>query len=233
MHREQLWRIPAFVHRFGSTRSAHSRTVCKAIVLLLVSLHVTGLVAAPNAAAQSRYDPRTWHFDTDTRTLMRRSDPETTFAQKSVVPPKVVPFEEKLAAGAIVVETGERRLYFVLGGGKAIRYQVGVGREGFQWSGRDHITAKREWPDWRPPADMIRREAKLGRHLPVYVEGGPNNPLGARALYIGHTLYRIHGTNQPSTIGQATSSGCIRMTNEDVIDLYGRVTPGAQVIVRH
>ncbi len=132
-----------------------------------------------------------------------------------------------------MINTTERRLYYLLGDGKALRYAVGVGREGLEWSGRDTISSKRDWPDWRPPAEMRTREASKGRFLPARVAGGPNNPLGARALYIGNTLYRVHGTNQPWTVGQANSSGCIRMTNEDVIDLYDRVKIGAQIIVRH
>lgn len=226
-------RFLAFISGSRACAKTYWAQICKALMMTL-ALFAMCIIATRMAAAESSYDPRTWHFDTVRRALARPLDqPRSLAGVQAHESRQVVPFEEKLAAGSIVVETGERRLYFVLGGGKAIRYQVGVGGEGFQWSGRDHITAKREWPDWRPPADMIRREARMGRHLPAYVEGGPNNPMGARALYIGHTLYRIHGTNQPSTIGQATSSGCIRMANEDVIDLYGRVATGAQVIVRH
>jgi lipoprotein-anchoring transpeptidase ErfK/SrfK len=126
-----------------------------------------------------------------------------------------------------VISTAERRLYYVLGNGRAIRYAVGVGREGFQWSGQERITNKQEWPDWRPPEEMLRRQPGL----PRYMAGGPHNPLGARALYLGGTLYRIHGSNEPHTIGQAVSSGCIRMLNEDVVDLYDRVKVGTQVVV--
>jgi lipoprotein-anchoring transpeptidase ErfK/SrfK len=131
------------------------------------------------------------------------------------------------APGTVVINTAERRLYYVLGGGKAIRYAVGVGREGFQWAGTRTISDKQEWPDWRPPEDMLRRRPDL----PRYMAGGPNNPLGARAMYLGGTLYRIHGSNEPETIGHAVSSGCIRMLNEDVVDLYGRVKVGTQVVV--
>lgn len=130
--------------------------------------------------------------------------------------------------GTIVISTSERRLYFILGNGQAIRYGVGVGREGFAWSGVSRIAAKREWPDWTPPAQMLRRRPDLPRHM----RGGPDNPLGARALYLGATLYRIHGSNEPETIGQQVSSGCIRLTNEDIIDLYGRAQIGATVIVQ-
>lgn len=131
----------------------------------------------------------------------------------------------------IVVNTSERRLYLVMEGGKALKYGIGVGRDGFTWSGTNRITRKAEWPSWSPPAVMIAREKAKGRILPTYMEGGPNNPLGARALYIGSTIYRIHGTSEPWTIGQAVSSGCIRMTNDDVTDLYERVSVGVKVVV--
>jgi lipoprotein-anchoring transpeptidase ErfK/SrfK len=133
--------------------------------------------------------------------------------------------------GAIVVDTPARRLYLVLPGGKAIGYAIGVGREGFAWSGVSHVERKAEWPGWAPPSEMIARERASGHFIPDYLEGGPHNPLGARALYLAGTLYRIHGTNQPSSIGHAVSSGCIRMLNEDVIDLYERVSIGAPVYV--
>jgi lipoprotein-anchoring transpeptidase ErfK/SrfK len=129
--------------------------------------------------------------------------------------------------GTIIVDTPNKFLYLVQGGGRAIRYGIGVGRPGFEWAGRKTVSMKREWPDWRPPAEMIRRRPDLPRHM----EGGPDNPLGARALYLGSSLYRIHGTNEPHTIGQAVSSGCIRMLNQDVIDLYSRVRVGTPVIV--
>lgn len=146
---------------------------------------------------------------------------------------EVVSWDEaaRYAPGTIVVKTPERALYLVEGNGKARRYKVGVGREGFQWSGRSSIVSKAEWPTWRPPAAMIAREAAKGHHLPEVMEGGPDNPLGARALYIGGTLYRIHGTNNAASIGGAVSSGCIRMMNADVIDLYDRVRIGAKVHV--
>lgn len=137
----------------------------------------------------------------------------------------------KYAPGSIIVQTPERALYYILGDGKAIRYSVGVGREGMQWSGSSTIASKREWPSWTPPKTMIEREAAKGKIIPAFVEGGPNNPLGARALYIGGTLYRVHGTNNEASIGGAVSSGCIRMTNADVIDLYERVKIGARIYV--
>ena len=130
-------------------------------------------------------------------------------------------------AGTIVIDTPNKFLFLVEGGGRALRYGIGVGRPGYTWSGVKTITAKREWPDWTPPAEMIARRPDLPRHM----EGGPENPLGARAMYLGSTLYRIHGSNEPWTIGTNVSSGCIRMRNEDVIDLYGRVNVGTRVIV--
>jgi lipoprotein-anchoring transpeptidase ErfK/SrfK len=148
-------------------------------------------------------------------------------AQASPIPRAIVSFDTRYAPGTIVISTSERRLYYVLGKGQAIQYGVGVGRPGFEWSGAKTVTMKREWPDWRPPAQMLRRRPDLPRHM----EGGVDNPLGARALYLGGSLYRIHGSNEPETIGQAVSSGCIRMTNEDVIDLYGRVKVGTRVVV--
>ena len=145
--------------------------------------------------------------------------------------PQVVDYNGPHAPGTIVIDTREHFLYLVEEGGKARRYGVGTGKPGFEWAGTHKVTRKAEWPDWRPPAEMIAREKKKGRILPTFVKGGPENPLGARALYLGSTLYRIHGTNQPHTIGGNVSSGCIRMRNEDVIDLYDRVPVGATVIV--
>ncbi|HEX9213275.1 MAG TPA: L,D-transpeptidase, partial [Bradyrhizobium sp.] len=131
------------------------------------------------------------------------------------------------APGTIVVNTSERRLYLVLQNGQALRYGIGVGRDGFRWGGVHRITAKKEWPDWTPPSQMLARRPDLPRHM----KGGIENPLGARAMYLGSTLYRIHGSNEPETIGQAVSSGCFRMTNDDVSDLYGRVSVGTTVVV--
>src|SRR6266849_1174634 len=132
------------------------------------------------------------------------------------------------APGTIIVQTSERFLYVVQGNNRAIRYGIGVGREGFQWSGLLKISRKAEWPDWIPPPEMIARQP----YLPRFMAGGPGNPLGARALYLGNTVYRIHGTNRPDTIGTAVSSGCFRLVNADVSDLYGRVPVGTKVIVR-
>ena len=147
--------------------------------------------------------------------------------QASPIPRQLVQFDPRYAPGTIIVSTEERRLYYVTQRGEAIQYGVGVGRPGFEWSGTKTITQKRIWPDWRPPAEMLQRRPDL----PRYMSGGPDNPLGARAMYLGNSLYRIHGSNEPETIGQAVSSGCIRMTNEDVVDLYNRVKVGAKVVV--
>ncbi|MDZ7823633.1 MAG: L,D-transpeptidase [Ahrensia sp.] len=146
--------------------------------------------------------------------------------------PQEVNYNGGESAGTIVISTRDKFLYLVQSGGKAMRYGVGVGRQGFTWSGTERISQKREWPTWTPPAEMIAREKKKGIVLPARMEGGPENPLGARALYLGSTLYRIHGTNAPWTIGGNVSSGCIRMRNQDIEDLYTRVNVGTKVIVR-
>ncbi len=143
----------------------------------------------------------------------------------------IIAFETRLEQGSILVRTKERKLYFILPQGQAVMYRVGVGREGFQWSGENHISRKAQWPSWTPPPVMIKREAEKGHIIPDFMAGGPQNPLGARALYIGSTDFRIHGTTQPWSIGHAVSSGCIRMLNEHVIELFDRVQVGAKVVV--
>jgi lipoprotein-anchoring transpeptidase ErfK/SrfK len=147
----------------------------------------------------------------------------------SPIPRTTVNFASQYSPGTIVVNTAERRLYLVLANGEALRYGIGVGRDGFRWGGVHRITAKKEWPSWTPPSQMLARRPDLPRHM----AGGIDNPLGARAMYLGSTLYRIHGSNEPETIGQAVSSGCFRMTNEDVTDLYGRVSVGTTVVVKN
>ena len=142
---------------------------------------------------------------------------------------QVVFFRSTEAPGTLVVHTSERFIYVVMGNSRALRYGLGVGREGFQWSGLVKISRKAEWPDWTPPPEMIARQP----YLPRFMAGGPGNPMGARALYLGSTIYRIHGTNQPETIGHAVSSGCFRLANGDVIDLFDRVPVGTKVIIRH
>jgi lipoprotein-anchoring transpeptidase ErfK/SrfK len=153
--------------------------------------------------------------------------PFSGYRSYSPIPKTTVSFPDSYSPGTIVISTSERRLYYVLGGGQAIRYGIGVGRVGFSWAGTTAVSAKREWPDWTPPAQMLKRRPDL----PRFMKGGIDNPLGARAMYLGSSLYRIHGSNEPETIGQAVSSGCFRMTNEDVVDLYQRVKVGAKVIV--
>jgi lipoprotein-anchoring transpeptidase ErfK/SrfK len=155
--------------------------------------------------------------------------PET--GPRKELPPQfrrtTVDYNSREPAGTIVIDTANTYLYLVLGGGKAMRYGIGVGREGFTWAGAERVSKMAEWPDWHPPAEMIERQP----YLPRFMAGGEGNPLGARALYLGRTLYRIHGTNQPSTIGSFVSSGCIRLTNEDITDLYQRVKVGTRVVV--
>lgn len=152
---------------------------------------------------------------------------------RAPIPRELVEFAEAVAPGTIIVDNSERRLYHVLGDGTAMKYAISVGRKGFIWTGTNTVSRKAEWPTWNPPAEMRAREAKKGHILPVTMKGGINNPLGARAMYLGSTIYRIHGTNQPSSLGKAMSSGCIRMANEDVEHLYANVTVGTRVIVRN
>ncbi|RRI00716.1 L,D-transpeptidase [Mesorhizobium tamadayense] len=222
----------------GNSILSRSRLTPKSTASALVAATLVAATASAQAQSNSGYDPRSWTYDQARNVLVSPSAPGQTSDEGmqpewSVIPRRIVHFSEAQPKGSIVINTTERRLYYILGDGKALRYAVGVGKEGLEWSGRDTISSKKDWPDWRPPAEMRSREASKGRLLPAHVAGGPNNPLGARALYIGNTLYRVHGTNQPWTVGQANSSGCIRMTNEDVIDLYDRVKIGAQIIVRH
>jgi lipoprotein-anchoring transpeptidase ErfK/SrfK len=165
---------------------------------------------------------------------MQDVDPGVDHTARDVdLPPELrrqsVYYRTEQPPGTIIVNTADRFLYLIVGNGVALRYGVGVGRDGFQWGGVHHISKKAEWPDWTPPPEMIQRQP----YLPRFMAGGPGNPLGARALYIGATVYRIHGTNAPETIGQAVSSGCFRMVNEDVIDLYSRVPVGTKVMVQH
>ena len=147
----------------------------------------------------------------------------------SPIPKSTVSFGDTYSPGTIIINTAERRLYYVVGAGQAIRYGIGVGRLGFTWAGTTAVSAKKEWPDWTPPSQMLARRPDLPRHM----KGGIDNPLGARAMYLGSSLYRIHGSNEPETIGQAVSSGCFRMTNDDVTDLYNRVSVGATVVVKN
>jgi lipoprotein-anchoring transpeptidase ErfK/SrfK len=176
---------------------------------------------APNVYPSSVFEP------------VLRNDPRSRgdVVQDETLAPRLrrqmVSYPTREAPGTIVIDTPNTYLYLVLGGGQALRYGIGVGREGFTWSGVETISRAAEWPDWFPPAEMIARQP----YLPRFMAGGPGNPLGARALYLGNSAYRIHGTNDPTTIGHQVSSGCIRLTNEDVSDLYGRVHPGTKVVV--
>ncbi len=176
-------------------------------------------VAATATAAIAEIDPLT------RQPLVSYVDPAK--AQATAIPREIVSFSGTYRPGTIVINTAERRLYYVLPDGKAVRYGVGVGRPGFEWGGTQTITRKAEWPSWTPPSQMLKRRPDLPRFMP----GGPENPMGARALYLGSTLYRIHGSNEPETIGQAVSSGCIRMLNDDVIDHYERAKVGTRVVV--
>lgn len=195
-------------------------------IALAGMLALASMAGAAQAQTERYYDPVTRSWQT------YRITPE---AAGKIVREKYkrteVRYRTDRKPGSIVVDTGDRYLYYVLPGGRALRYGIGVGREGFSWSGTEKVTRKAKWPGWTPPKEMIIRERKNGRNLPSYMPGGPRNPMGARALYLGHTEYRIHGTNEDWSIGRAVSSGCIRMLNEDVEDLYNRVTIGAQVTV--
>jgi lipoprotein-anchoring transpeptidase ErfK/SrfK len=185
----------------------------------------------PTYQQQPSYEPQRALFPQgEPQQSMRQPEESSDPAQRSFDPKyekQLVEYHGKESAGTIVVDTPSKFLFLVQGNGKALRYGIGVGKPGFKWSGIKQISAKKEWPDWTPPPEMLQRRPDLPRHM----EGGPQNPLGARAMYLGSTLYRIHGSNEPWTIGTNVSSGCIRMRNEDVIDLYGRVNVGAKVIV--
>ena len=198
--------LPAFASAIAGLLLAAAPALALSVDVIDLETCVPTMASAPAAPAPTR---------------------ESVQPQQGAVPRQVVSWNGSEAPGSIVVSTQERRLYFVMGDGKAMRYGVGVGRPGFEWSGAKTITNKREWPDWTPPPEMLRRRPDLPRHM----VGGPENPLGARAMYLGSSLYRIHGSNEPDTIGQAVSSGCIRMTNDDVTDLYTRVKVGTTVTV--
>ena len=194
-------------------------SIIKTALAIAMSILLAASVVAP-ASAALWYNPETNVFEDRAASASRGG---------SAIKKQVVDYETNQRPGTIIIETGERRLYLVLEGGKAMKYGIGVGRDGFTWSGTHRITRKAEWPGWTPPPAMRKRVPDL----PAYMPGGPDNPLGARALYIGSTLYRVHGTSEPWSIGQAVSSGCIRLTNEDITDLYERVQVGARIIVNH
>jgi lipoprotein-anchoring transpeptidase ErfK/SrfK len=189
-------------------------------VFALLFAAVTLLAGAGQARAQG------FGFD---RPDLIGGGPNFGIGGSSPIPRQTVSFVGNYAPGTILINTAERRLYLVLANGQALRYGIGVGRDGFRWGGTHRISAKKEWPSWTPPSQMLARRPDLPRHM----AGGVDNPLGARAMYLGSTLYRIHGSNEPETIGQAVSSGCFRMTNDDVTDLYDRVSIGTTVIVKN
>ena len=199
-----------------------SRAVLAAVACLV---SFSAFADAAQAAQRFLFDPPGSSFNDKPRQGLKLKSNKVRLAPQ--FRRQVVAYKSNQKAGTIVVNTGEKHLYLVLGEGKALRYGIGTARDGFEWSGSHRVSNKREWPGWTPPAEMKRRQP----NLPDYMPGGLNNPLGARAIYIGSTLYRIHGTNEPWTIGQDVSSGCIRMVNDDVEDLYNRVKIGAKVIV--
>ena len=191
--------------------------------VLALAVFLSPVASAPAQNLLPSSAPTMQDVDPGVDDTGRAAELSPEFRRKSVY------YRTEQPAGTIIVNTADRFLYLIMGNGVALRYGIGVGREGFQWGGIQKITLKREWPDWVPPPEMIQRQP----YLPRWMAGGPGNPLGARALYIGATVYRIHGTNAPETIGQAVSSGCFRMVNEDVIDLYERVPVGTKVMVQH
>jgi len=200
--------------------------------ILTAAAFLTVALATPAASQTLGYaNDAQRSFWSDQQALPSPSATENDDEGSAVLPErlqrKIVSYESREAPGTIVIDTGNTTLYYVLGQGRAIRYGVGVGREGFTWSGVQTVSRKAAWPDWHPPAEMIARQP----YLPRFVAGGPGNPLGAAAMYLGSSTYRIHGTNDPSTIGKFVSSGCIRLTNEDVQDLASRVSVGAKVVV--
>jgi lipoprotein-anchoring transpeptidase ErfK/SrfK len=213
-----------FLSTFTLSVDRVARMGAFAIVLSSAISWTTGAKAQVLASiAEPTVAPRA-----STPTAGNASQPSTgTTALPASLQRQVVDYATSESPGTIIVDTPNTHLYFVLGGGKAIRYGIGVGRDGFTWSGTKTIERKSDWPDWMPPSEMLARQP----YLPRFMAGGPGNPLGARAMYLSGTVYRIHGTNNPSSIGKHVSSGCIRMENADVIDLYARVRTGTKVVV--
>jgi lipoprotein-anchoring transpeptidase ErfK/SrfK len=189
---------------------------------LLVALLAIGLTAPTQAGPPASLQQPDMAIDEQPGVEPGEADLPAAYRKQPVL------YRTTEAPGTIVVDTSARFLYLIQGGGRAMRYGIGVGRDGFRWQGLLKISRKAEWPDWHPPPEMIARQP----YLPRFMAGGPGNPLGARALYLGDTVYRIHGTNQPQTIGHAISSGCFRLVNDDVVDLYDRVPVGTKVVVR-
>lgn len=194
-----------------------------------IAVSMTLIAAGTDAQAQFSFDftPRYEMIDRATGQSIGPVNRRGLISGSPITRQTVFYDGSEYSPGSIVINTAERRLYLIQDERTALRYGIGVGRDGFRWSGTHKVTAKREWPDWVPPAEMLKRQPNLPRHM----RGGPDNPLGARAIYLGSTLYRIHGSNEPWTIGEAVSSGCFRMTNDDVIDLYNRVDVGTRVYV--
>ena len=190
---------------------------------------VLGLILAPGAALAQAASPAAMRETLNIGDEPGRVSTEEVVIREGAFRRQLVFFRSSEAPGTLVIHTSERFLYLVLGNNRALRYGIGVGREGFTWSGLVRVSRKAEWPDWTPPPEMIQRQP----YLPRFMAGAPGNPMGSRALYLGSTVYRIHGTNQPETIGHAVSSGCFRLANGDVIDLYTRVPVGSKVIIRH
>ncbi len=187
------------------------------------------MAVAPDPASAQAASPAAMRETLNIGDEPGRVSTEEVVIREGAYARQLVFFRSSEAPGTLVIHTSERFLYVVLGNNRALRYGIGVGREGFTWSGLVRISRKAEWPDWTPPPEMIQRQP----YLPRFMAGGPGNPMGSRALYLGSTVYRIHGTNQPETIGHAVSSGCFRLANGDVIDLYSRVPVGTKVIIRH
>ncbi len=196
--------------------------------LAVAALAACAIAGAPAGASAQSYAPAAPTIDPESvfEPVLRDHLPASN-AEAPRLKRQVVDYATREAPGTVVIDTPNTYLYLVLGNGKALRYGIGVGRQGFTWSGVETISRMAEWPDWYPPAEMIARQP----YLPRFMAGGPSNPLGARALYLGNSEYRIHGTNDPTTIGHRVSSGCIRLANEDIIDLYGRVKEGTKVVV--
>jgi len=217
--------VARFVSGDSMQRVSQARRVAKSLC--------TGAVLSAVACISAPAQPSHWSGPRPERNMVADQPGYVASAKEEQLPPELhkqaVFFRTTEAPGTIVVNTQERFLYLVQGNNRAIRYGIGVGREGFQWGGLKRIDRKVEWPDWVPPPEMIERQP----YLPRFMAGGPGNPMGARALYIAGTVYRIHGTNQPWTIGSAVSSGCFRLTNPDVSDLYDRVPVGTRVVVLH
>lgn len=216
----------AMSHTFSGSRTLSLR-IASATVVAVALVASTALFTSASAQMMS-YAPTAQDglYDQDAGLAAQPGDD-----MDSALPDDMrrveVNYPTREAPGTVIIDTANTHLYYVLGNNRALRYGVGVGREGFTWVGTQTVTRKAQWPDWHPPAEMIARQP----YLPRFMAGGPGNPLGARAMYLGSTEYRIHGTNDPSTIGKFVSSGCIRLTNEDVSDLFSRVSVGAKVIV--